>query len=76
MKRKRISTKQLEETWELFQDELELKLGYSVELFIPGGGVERKVYNTATGDDIISGNNGIIQSWIITQIRANRKEVT
>ena len=69
MKKTRISNKQLYETWDLFKNQLEAKLGYSVELFIPGAGLPRKIYNSLTGEDIISGNNGLIQSWIMNKIR-------
>ncbi len=69
MKRTRTSNKQLEQTWDLYEAQLENKLGYSVSLFIPGAGLLRKIYNSKTGEDIISGSNGIIQSWIRNKIR-------
>ena len=69
MKRTRTSNKQLYETWDLFKNQLEDKLGYSVELFIPGAGLPRKIHNSVTGKDIISGNNRIIQHWIMNKIR-------
>lgn len=73
MRRTRVSNKQLFETWDLFQRELEHGLGYAVKLFIPGAGLVRKIYNSATGDDIVVGNNGVIQRWIMDKIIKQRR---
>ena len=69
MTRTRVSNKQLYDTWDLYKDKLEKKLGYTVELWIPGAGLERKIFNPKTGEDIVSGTNGFIQHWIRNKIR-------
>jgi len=69
MTRTRVSNKQLYETWDLFKRKLEKKLGYTVGLWVPGAGLKRKIYKSSTGEDIICGNNGVIQHWIINKIR-------
>ena len=72
IKRIRVSNKQLYETWDLFKKKLESKLGYPVNLFVPGGGMKRKIYNPTTDEDIVVGNNGVIQRWIMNKIRETK----
>jgi len=60
----RIQTKDLFETWDRHEDKLKKEFG-NIDLFVPGPGLQRAIYNVDTGKDLIRGTNKVIWKWIL-----------
>lgn len=60
----RISQKELFETWDLYHKKLRVKYG-NIDLWVPGAGLSRTIYNKDTQEDLVRGTNGKLWSWII-----------